>query len=207
MNRVLTWLTAAALVSALPGCESIMKETFARPPHALDSDPGATALVVVDCFLMRGSWGREELLPIHGAHLRGGADASADLFEPMFQVKFADMGILFQGLSPGRYRVMEIVGTTMEYNTNMKQQTSRLVDCNVSRAPDLVFEAEPGSLIYFGRFTAHVHGREVNTEWSRDPKRELEVWKAARRHYSPSPWDVVLDRRISFLADSLAGFR
>src|SRR5438876_1234244 len=42
VNRALTWLTTAALVvSALPGCESIMKETFARPPHALDSDPGA----------------------------------------------------------------------------------------------------------------------------------------------------------------------
>ena len=82
---------------------------------------------------------------------------------------------------------MEIVGTTMEYNTNMKQQTTRLVGCNVSRAPDLAFEAEPGSLIYFGRFTAHVHGREVNTEWYRDPNRELEVWKAARRSPDTTP--------------------
>jgi hypothetical protein len=71
----------------------------------------------------------------------------------------------------------------------------------------LAFEVAPGSLVYFGRFSAHVHGRQVDTEWYHDPKRELEVWKAVRGHYSPSPWDSVLDRRIAFLADSLAGSR
>ena len=207
MNRALAWLASAALIAALAGCASTLKETFARPPRALDSDPGATALVVVDCFLTRGSWGGGQTLPIHGAHLRGGPDASADLFEPVFRVKFVDMGILFHGLSPGRYQISELVGTTMVYNASMKQQVSQFVGCNVSRASDLAFDAAPGSLVYFGRFSAHVHGREVDTEWYRDPKRELAVWRAVRARYSPSGWDVVLDRRIAFLADSLAGSR
>jgi hypothetical protein len=207
VNRALGWLTWATLVIALPGCASTLKETFARPPHALDSDPSTTAVVVVDCFLKHGSWGGGETLLIHGAHLRGGPDPSADLFEPVLWVKFDDMGILFEGLAPGRYRIMELVGTTMVYNSNMKQEVSQLVSCNVARAEDLAFEVAPGSLIYFGRFSAHVHGHEVDTEWYRDPIRELEVWKAVRSHYSPSRWDVVLDRRIAFLADSLGESR
>jgi hypothetical protein len=207
VNRAVEWLVSVALVAALPGCASTLKETFARPPKALGSDPGATALVVVDCFLKRGSWGGGETLLVHGAHLRGGSDASADLFEPVFRVKFEDMGILFEGLSPGHYQLMEIVGTTMVYNANMKQQVTQLVGCNVSRAPDLAFEAAPGSLVYFGRFSARVHGHKVDTEWYRDPNRELKVWKAIRAHYSPSPWDKTLDRRIAYLADSLAGSR
>ena len=196
-------LGAAGCASLSRGFRNNMKEMFGRPPNALDSGPAATGLVVLDFSLSEHSWlVGEAYHDVHGAHIRRTAEGSPDLYAPQFEVRFAPVGVLFQGVPPGRYQVTELLYDDYVYNANTRTRTPTIRGWKVAHDPELSFEVAAGKVTFVGPFSAYRHKRRMTYRWQSNPEREREVWRVLRTKYSPSRWDTALDQRIAELERS-----
>ena len=161
---------------------------FQQPPHSLDADPATTGLVVLDFYL-----GTERGLPyiVHGAHIQGTAAGSPDIYAARLEVSNESMGVMFQDVPPGRYRVTRLLG--FYFNTGNKPTVLGWSVADTS----LGFDVVAGGLSYVGHFTATTRGRKVSIAWYHTPMRERTVWRAVARKYPHSRWDAAIAQRVA----------
>ena len=193
-------IACAVALLATPSHASL-QEAFQQAPTKLDADVSATGIVMLDFSL-----GPEKGLPylVQGARVRGTAEGSREIYAPKLVVSHETVGVLFAGLPPGRYRVVQVLDTETSIVPGFsklspvpRQQTT-INRWDVADS-SLDFDVREGGLTYVGPFQVITHKRATRIVERHDPTRERAVWRAVERKYSPSPWDAILARRIAEL--------
>lgn len=225
MKPVRYVLLLVALAVAVTGCLvacTTFQETFPLPvtdsvsaygdPAALDSDPAETGLVVLDFEVTQQKMLGAVSLSVDGAYIRDTEWGDETLYAPSVGTGFlsqSTLGVVFHGLPPGHYQITKLKATLINGNNT---ETLRL---DVSNAGEMEFAVPPGIPVYVGQFTAHVkavssvstgnvEGEDISYSWQRDPQREIGVWEAIRKRYSPSRWDGAVATRITALRNGEA---
>jgi hypothetical protein len=188
-------------------------EAYQRAPEKLDADVSATGVVVLD-FTVGPERGEPDR--VHGAVIRGVVAGSREIYGARLVVAKRPV-VLFAGVPPGRYRVTHVLddesrpGLDWMVRPNQPVPTPPMLsgmktEIHKWALPDSVleFEVREGELTYVGPFQVTLHKRTTSVESSRDPERELAIWRAIGKKYSPSPWDAILARRVAQLAGSAA---
>jgi hypothetical protein len=183
-------LVVAALV--ITGCAST-KEMLTQPPRRLDADPATRGVVVLDVHLEDPGAGNLDLI---GAHIRGDWPDAPDIYAARFEVAFETFGVMFQGVPPGHYRLTQLVSSEMNYNANMKTQTSNLRGWTVADS-SAVFDVNGGALTYVGHLSAIARKGNAGIGRVGRPMRERTVLLALQRKYPDSGWDSVIRRRVA----------
>ena len=185
------WMLVVAVLM-IAGCAST-KEMFTQPPRSLDADPAASGVVVVDVHLEDPGGGN---LGLTGAYIRGAWPDAPDIHAVRFEVAFEPFGVMLQGVPPGHYRLTQLVSIEMNYNGNMKTQTSNLRGWTVADS-STEFDVNAGALTYVGHLSAVARNGNAEIKRVGRPMRERTVLLALQRKYPNSGWDSVIHRRVA----------
>jgi hypothetical protein len=156
-------------------------------PDRLAGKPADSGLLLIHAVSKKAL----NTLPLSGVAIAPVEDATAMILAGSFKsgglLSQPSGVVVFDALSPGRYRVVRI----RTENVNMWETVELPSDA------DYEFERRPGSLVYLGQIEVrHPVGTATRTfTFNRNADREAAAWKMVLNRYPDSDWTSALGER------------